>query len=142
MWRALSCPLPGKERSSRHGAKGTFAPAPCSLSSLLTGVEDLTIKWRRQILQSEAESQRIAVRKLLNRLQHPGWYVSRLQTIRCGYTACGGYGHLGDATPAFPDVAEFPLHGLRKDGLKPSPKMASQCKPHAISLHCLDGILP
>ena len=51
--------------------------------------------WRRQILQSEAESQRIAVRKLLNRLQHPGWYVSRLQTIRCGYTACGGYGHLG-----------------------------------------------
>ena len=57
--------------------------------------EDLTIKWRRQILQSEAESQRIAVRKLLNRLQHPGWYVSRLQTIRCGYTACGGYGHLG-----------------------------------------------
>lgn len=60
-----------------------------------TVVEDLTIKWRRQILQSEAESQRIAVRKLLNRLQHPGWYVSRLQTIRCGYTACGGYGHLG-----------------------------------------------
>ena len=57
--------------------------------------EDLTISWRRQILQSEAESQRIAVRKLLNRLQHPGWYVSRLQTIRCGYTACGGYGHLG-----------------------------------------------
>ena len=57
--------------------------------------EDLTIMWRRQILQSEAESQRIAVRKLLNRLQHPGWYVSRLQTIRCGYTACGGYGHLG-----------------------------------------------
>ena len=82
------------------------------------------------------------MRKLLNRLQHPGWYVSRLQTIRCGYTACGGYGHLGDATPAFPDAAEFPLHGLRKDGLKPSPKMASQCKPHAISLHCLDGILP
>ena len=40
--------------------------------------EDLTIKWRRQILQSEAESQRIAVRKLLNRLQHPGWYVSSL----------------------------------------------------------------
>jgi len=35
-------------------------------------IEDLTIKWRRQILQSEAESQRIAVRKLLNRLQHPG----------------------------------------------------------------------
>ena len=52
--------------------------------------EDLTISWRRQILQSEAESQRIAVRKLLNRLQHPGWYVSHLQTIRCGYTACGG----------------------------------------------------
>ena len=137
---ALSCPLPGKERE----AAGTFAHALCSLVPLffLTGVEDLTIKWRRQILQSEAESQRIAVRKLLNRLQHPGWYVSRLQTIRCGYTACGGYGHLGDVTPAFPDVTEFPLHGLRKDGLKPSPKMASQCKPHAISLHCLDGILP
>ena len=81
------------------------------------------------------------MRKLLNRLQHPGWYVSRLQTIRCGYTACGGYGHLGDATPAFPDVAEFPLHGLRKDSLKPAPTMASQCKLHAILLHCLDVIL-
>ena len=63
------------------------------------GVRNETRIWpsigRRQILQSEAESQRIAVRKLLNRLQHPGWYVSRLQTIRCGYTACGGYRHLG-----------------------------------------------
>ena len=49
---------------------------------------------------------------------------------------------MGDATPAFPDVAEFPLHGLRKDGLKPSPKMASQCKPHAILLHCLDTLSP
>lgn len=133
------------ERAGGRSEGASRAPrTPHSLGerSLPTGVEDLTIEWRRQILQSEAESQRIAVRKLLNRLQHPGWYVSRLQTIRCGYTACGGYEHLGDATPAFPDVAEFPLHGLRKDGLKPSPKMASQCKPHAISLHCLDGILP
>ena len=127
------CSTPSARRPRRDGFVSRDFPKTA---------EDLTIVWRRQILQSEAESQRIAVRKLLNRLQHPGWYVSRLQTIRCGYTACGGYGHLGDATPAFPDVAEFPLHGLRKDGLKPSPKMASQCKPHAISLHCLDGILP
>jgi hypothetical protein len=135
--------VPGGRRGEKKEVSLLLPHPPRGYSaSLPTGVEDLTIKWRRQILQSEAESQRIAVRKLLNRLQHPGWYVSRLQTIRCGYTACGGYGHLGDATPAFPDVAEFPLHGLRKDGLKPSPKMASQCKPHAISLHCLDGILP
>lgn len=139
-WGLSVCPRREAGREERY-LSFSLTPLEGTLRSLPTGVEDLTIKWRRQILQSEAESQRIAVRKLLNRLQHPGWYVSRLQTIRCGYTACGGYGHLGDATPAFPDVAEFPLHGLRKDGLKPSPKMASQCKPHAILLHCLDVIL-
>ena len=83
--------------------------------------EDLTISWRRQILQSEAESQRIAVRKLLNRLQHPGWYVSRLQTIRCGHTARGSYWHLGGRTPAFSGTAEFPLHGLLKGRLEARP---------------------
>ena len=74
-------------------------------------VEDLTIEWRRQILQSEAESQRIAVRKLLNRLQHPGWYVSRLQTIRCGHTACGGYGHLGGLRRLYPTQPSSPCMG-------------------------------
>ena len=71
-----------------------------------------TVSRRGQILQSGAESQRIAVRKLLNRLQHPGWYVSRLQTIRCGHTARGSYLHSGGRTPAFSGSAEFPLHGL------------------------------
>ena len=81
---------PGREEKEKHGRLLPSPPWRLGLCPLPTVVEDLTIKWRRQILQSEAESQRIAVRKLLNRLQHPGWYVSRLQTIRCGYTACGG----------------------------------------------------
>ena len=34
-----------------------------------------------RILQSRAESQRIAAWELLYRVQHPGRYVSRLQTI-------------------------------------------------------------
>ena len=141
----------GKER-----ARGPLFPLPsspthrCGLAgegprdSLLPPdrSEDLTISWRRQILQSEAESQRIAVRKLLNRLQHPGWYVSRLQTIRCGYTACGGYGHLGGWRRLYPTPPRSPCMGWERTARGTSPKLASQCKPHAISLHCLDGILP
>ena len=41
----------------------------------------------------------------------------------------------------FPHVSEFSLPGLRKKSLKQVPKIASQCKPHAILLHCLDVIL-
>ena len=77
----------------------------------LRAFEDPTIEWRGQILQSEAESQRIAVRKLLSRLQHPGWYVSRLQTIRCGYTARGGFGHLGGRRRLSPTAPSSPCRG-------------------------------
>ena len=80
-------PFPGDQLPvpPRDGAGRSRRP-----NARLTEARIWPSKGRRQILQSEAESQRIAVRKLLNRLQHPGWYVSRLQTIRCGYTACGG----------------------------------------------------
>ena len=80
-------PFPGDQPPvpPRDGAGRSRRP-----NARLTEARIWPSKGRRQILQSEAESQRIAVRKLLNRLQHPGWYVSRLQTIRCGYTACGG----------------------------------------------------
>ena len=101
-------PAPPPEWAGRPGPRDSLSPPDRS--------EDLTISWRRQILQSEAESQRIAVRKLLNRLQHPGWYVSRLQTIRCGYTACGGYGHSGGRRRLSPTTTSSPVHGLRKDG--------------------------
>ena len=96
------CSPPSARRPERDGFVSRDFPKT---------TEDLTIVWRRQILQSEAESQRIAVRKLLNRLQHPGWYVSRLQTIRCGYTACGSYGHLGGRRRLYPTPPRSPCMG-------------------------------
>ena len=97
-------PAPPPEWAGRPGPRDSLSPPDRS--------EDLTISWRRQILQSWAESQRIAVRKLLNHLQHPGCYASRLQTIRCGYTVHGGYGIWEDDAGFSPAPPDFPLHGL------------------------------
>ena len=108
--------LPGEARTfpTVRPVLGSRPPpnGPSDSSRTPPTSEDLTISWRRQILQSWAESQRIAVRKLLNHLQHPGCYASRLQTIRCGYTVHGGYGIWEDDAGFSPAPPDFPLHGL------------------------------
>ena len=104
-------PPPPAEGRQRAPSEACLSP-PRGDSRLPDHDEVPTVSRRGRILRSGAESQRIAVRQLLNRLQHPGRYVSRLQTVRCGHTARGSYLHSGGRSPAFPGSAEFPLHGL------------------------------
>ena len=107
----LSLRPPPAEGRQRASSEACLSP-PRGDSRLPDHDEVPTVSRRGRILRSGAESQRIAVRQLLNRLQHPGRYVSRLQTVRCGHTARGSYLHSGGRSPAFPGSAEFPLHGL------------------------------
>ena len=71
------------------------------------------LSWRRQIPQSGAESQWIAVWKLLYQVQHSGWYVSRLQTIRydrsgVGWSAFEKAGIAWQRPPSSPRLGYFP----------------------------------
>jgi hypothetical protein len=59
------------------------------------------------ILQSRAESQRIAVWWLLYRVQHPGRYLSRLQTDRRSLKPCAALcSVLGSGRPGFGVAAD------------------------------------
>lgn len=44
-------------------------------------VEDVVHQHVEQIFQSGGKPQQIAASELLYRVQHPDWYISRLQTI-------------------------------------------------------------
>ena len=101
--------------------------------------EGCCLSRRRQIPQSGAESQWIAVRKLLYQVQHSGWYVSRLQTIRCDR---GGVGCSASekANIALRRRTISPRCGFVQDLTVTN--LASRRRPHTVSLPCLDGILP
>ena len=79
----------GEEEIDRQSCRTTSSFSYYSHSIETAPVEGRCLSWRRQIPQSGAESQWIAVRKLLYQVQHSGWYVSRLQTIRCDRSGVG-----------------------------------------------------
>ena len=112
-----------------------------------------------RILQSRAESQRIAAWELLNRVRHPGRYVSRLQTILhsdiivndraleddqhnaiiavkvAGFPPHANLARLLTVRTAFTDLNTASLP--QKDEFRPYDIQSAK-----VSLHRLDGMLP